>query len=172
HLAAAQPFALDLAAAAREATALDPPPAFFTILGDVTQGNQKDQFELVDASLAGLGVPYIPVPGNHDWYDGGTAWFAHYGPDNYSFDIDKVHFVVWNMSMSEDDIRSYLGAELSPVAEGMAIVAMTHAPPSEAVTDVLRSLGVDYVLTGHTHSNRVVDHDGVIELNTEPMLMG
>ena len=172
HLSQAQPFGDDLTQAAADATALDPAPAFFTILGDITQGNLPEQFELVDRSLAGLAAPYIPVPGNHDWYDGGATWVAHYGPDNYSFDIDTTHFVVWNMAMSEDDIRSYLGAELAHVANGMAIVALTHAPPSEAVTDVLRALGVDYVLTGHTHSNRVVDHDGVIELNTEPMLMG
>jgi outer membrane protein assembly factor BamB/predicted phosphodiesterase len=172
HLSPSQPFGGDLAQAMADATALDPPPAFVTILGDITQGNAPEHFELVDRSLAGITVPYIPVPGNHDWYDGGAQWFAHYGPDNYSFDIDTTHFVVWNMAMSDAEIRDYLGAELSHVASGMAIVAMTHAPPSEAVTDVLRSLGVDYVLTGHTHSNRVVDHDGVIELNTEPFLMG
>ena len=172
HLAPIQPFAGDLAQAAADATALDPPPAFFTILGDITQGNEISHFMLVDASLAGLNAPYVPVPGNHDWYDGGATWFAHYGPDNYSFDIDTTHFVVWNMAMSEQQIRDYLGAELSHVAQGMSIVAMTHGPPSPRVTDALRSLGVDYVLTGHTHSNRVVDHDGVIELNSEPLLMG
>lgn len=172
HIAPVQPFGNDLAQAAADATALDPAPAFFTILGDITQGAQSDHFELVDRQLAGLAAPYVPVPGNHDWYDGGAAWFAHYGPDNYSFDIGTTHFVVWNMAMSEREIRDYLGAELSHVPPGMAIVAMTHAPPSEPVTDTLRSLGVDYVLTGHTHSNRVVDHDGVIEINSEPMLMG
>ena len=172
HLALDQPFAEDLAQVAADATALDPPPAFFTILGDITQGNQLDQFQLVDRSLAGLSAPYVPVPGNHDWYDRGATWFAHYGPDNYSFDVGTTHFVVWNMAMSEQEIRDYLGAELSHVAQGMSIVALTHAPPSERVTDTLRSLGVDYVLTGHTHSNRVVDHDGVIELNSEPLLMG
>jgi len=172
HISPANPFGGDLTHAAADAIALDPPPAFFTILGDITQSNQREQFELVDRSLAGIAAPYVPVPGNHDWYDGGAAWFAHYGPDNYSFDIDTTHFVVWNMAMSQDEIRSYLGAELAQVAGGMAIVALTHAPPSAAVIDVLRSLGVDYVLTGHTHSNRVVDHDGVIELNTEPFLMG
>ncbi|HET7499521.1 MAG TPA: PQQ-binding-like beta-propeller repeat protein [Kofleriaceae bacterium] len=172
HLSPAQPFANDLMQAMADAVALDPPPAFVTILGDITQGNAPDQFELVDRSLAGMTVPYIPVPGNHDWYDGGTTWFSHYGPDNYSFDIDTTHFVVWNMAMSEGEIRDYLGAELSHVPAGMAIVALTHAPPSDTVTDALRALGVDYVLTGHTHSNRVVDHDGVIELNTEPFLMG
>lgn len=172
HLALDQPFVNDLAQVAADATALDPPPAFFTILGDITQGNQPEQFALVDRAVAGLNAPYVPVPGNHDWYDGGETWFAHYGPDNYSFDIGTTHFVVWNMAMGEQQIRDYLGAELSHVAQGMAIVAMTHGPPSERVTDTLRSLGVDYVLTGHTHSNRVVDHDGVIELNSEPLLMG
>jgi uncharacterized protein (TIGR03382 family) len=117
-------------------------------------------------------VPYVPVPGNHDWYDGGAAWFAHYGPDNYSFDLGGVHFVVWNMSMAEDAIREYLGAELKRVPRTMPVVALTHAPPSDAVVAALRELGVDYVLTGHTHTNRVVDHDGLIELNTEPLVMG
>jgi outer membrane protein assembly factor BamB len=172
HLAPVQPFANDLGPVAADATALDPAPAFFTILGDITQGNEPAHFALVDRALAGMSVPYVPVPGNHDWYDGGAEWFAHYGPDNYSFDIDATHFVVWNMAMPEAQIRDYLGAELSHVAQGMAIVAMTHAPPSPGVIDVLRSLGVSYVLTGHTHSNRVVDHDGVIELNSEPLLMG
>ncbi|MBC7977808.1 MAG: metallophosphoesterase, partial [Myxococcales bacterium] len=172
HISYGNPFGNDLAQAAADATALDPAPAFFTILGDITQGNQLDQFQLVDRQLEGLGTPYIPVPGNHDWYDGGATWFSHYGPDNYSFDVGGTHFVVWNMAMPEQAIRDYLGAELSRVAEGMAIVAMTHAPPSAGVVDTLRSLGVDYVLTGHTHSNRVVDHDGVIEINAEPMLMG
>ncbi|HTR54568.1 MAG TPA: PQQ-binding-like beta-propeller repeat protein [Kofleriaceae bacterium] len=164
--------AADLAAIAREATALDPAPAFFTILGDITQGGTDPELALVDRALAGLDVPYIPVPGNHDWYDGGDAWFRHYGPDNYSFDLAGVHFVVWNMAMTEDDIRAYLGAELARVAKGMPIVALTHAPPSPGVVDVLRELGVSYVLTGHAHSNRATDHDGVIELNTEPLLMG
>ncbi len=164
--------AADLANAASVATQLEPAPAFFTILGDITQGNRDAEFQLVDAALDGLGVPYVPVPGNHDWYDGGAAWYAHYGPDNYSFDIGDTHFVVWNMAMSEADIRLYLGAELSRVTASMTVVALTHAPPSESVTNALRELGVDYVLTGHAHSNRVVDHGGLIELNTQPMLMG
>ena len=174
HLAYTQEYfgSRDLAAIAAEATALDPPPAFFTVLGDVTQGSRDADYALVDAALAGLTVPWIPVPGNHDWYDDGEAWFKRYGPDNYSFDLGGVHFVVWNMNMSDAEIRMYLGAELSRVAKDMPIVALTHAPPPPGVIDTLRELGVDYVLTGHTHSNRAVDHDGFIELNTEPLLMG
>jgi len=172
HLTIAQPFFGELGEVATAATSLDPPPAFFTILGDITSGNQDAQFDLVDASLAGLGIPYIPVPGNHDWYDEGETWFRRYGPDNYSFDLDRVHFVVWNMAMPVADIERYLGAELARVAPDMTIVALTHAPPIPQIIDVLHGLGVDYVLTAHTHTNRAVDHGGLVELTTEPLLMG
>ncbi len=171
HISPNASFEYDLAAVARAATALDPPPAFFTILGDITQGNQDYEFVTVDDQLAGLGVPYVPVPGNHDWYDDGVMWKRHYGPDNYSFDIDRVHFIVWNMAMDPEEIAAYLGKELARVHD-MTIVALTHAPPAPGVIAVLRRLGVAYVLTGHTHTNRVFDHDGIIELNTEPLLMG
>ena len=172
HMKADQAFFADLRGVALDAVALDPPPAFFTILGDVTQGNQAREFDAVDRSLAYLDIPYVPVPGNHDWYDGGAAWFAHYGPDNYSFDIDDTHFVVWNMAMDVAHLERYLGAELAGVAPSMTIVALTHAPPAADVVRVLERLGVDYVLTGHTHTNRVVDHGGLRELATEPLLMG
>ena len=109
-------------------------------------------------------MPYVPVPGNHDWYDDGATWKKRYGPDNYSFDVGDVHFVVWNMAMTDAENQAYLGAELAFVDHRMTIVALTHAPPTAAVTAALRDLGVAYVLTGHTHSNRLVDHDGVIEL--------
>ncbi|MBS1125014.1 MAG: metallophosphoesterase, partial [Deltaproteobacteria bacterium] len=67
---------------------------------------------------------------------------------------------------------TYLGAELARVAPDMTIVALTHAPPIPRIIDALHRLGVDYVLTAHTHTNRVVDHGGLIELTTEPLLMG
>ncbi|MGE0870072.1 MAG: PQQ-binding-like beta-propeller repeat protein [Kofleriaceae bacterium] len=172
HISPKHPFGLDLDRVLDNAIATDQAPAFFTILGDLTQGNGEDQFDLIDAAVAQLDVPFIPVPGNHDWYDGGEAWFARFGPDNYSFDIGTVHFVVWNMAMAAEDIAGYLGAELERVAPGMTVVAMTHAPPAPDIIDVLRDLGVDYLLTGHTHSNRVVDHGGLLELATEPLLMG
>ena len=174
HLAASQQLngVFDLATAAAEATALDPPPAFLAIVGDITQGGTDDELDLVDAALAGLDVPWIPVPGNHDWYNGEAAWAKRYGPDNYSFDVANVHFVVWNMALDEGAIETYLEAELARVPKTMTIVALTHAPPSVAVLEALHALNVRYVLSGHAHSNRVVDHDGVIELNSEPLLMG
>jgi len=164
--------ASDLASVVDLVSTAAPTPAFFTVLGDITQGGDPRELELVDGALANLAVPWVPVPGNHDWYDKGVGWHRHWGPDNYSFDLGGAHFVVWNMSQPEDDIRAFLAGDLAHVDPAMTIVALTHAPPSDAISDLLRSLGATAVLTGHTHSNRVVDHGGLVELVTEPLLMG
>ncbi|MEP6861119.1 MAG: PQQ-binding-like beta-propeller repeat protein [Deltaproteobacteria bacterium] len=146
-------------------------PALFTILGDITQGGTKDQFDAVEQALTELaGVPWIPVPGNHDWYDTGLMWAKRIGPDNYSFDFAGVHFLVWNMALDEDQIVAFLSGDLHRVKT--PIVALTHAPPSPQILAVLDQLNVRYVLTGHSHSNRVVHHPGVTEFTTEPLLMG
>ena len=172
HIAPDQPFASDLAAAAKHATALTPAPAFLAITGDITQGNSDQEFDMIQAQLGDLGVPFISVPGNHDWYDGGATWHHRFGPDNYSFDIGTVHFVVWNMSLSDAGIQAYLAAELAHVDPAMTVVAFSHAPPAPDTIATLRTAGVDYVITGHTHTNRVIDHGGMLEINSEPMLMG
>ncbi len=173
HLAATQPFALDLGAAARAAVSGTPPPSLLVLVGDVTQGGRAEQAELVDAELEGLGVPVVRVPGNHDWYDGGDAWTRRYGPDNYSFDLGGVHFVAWNMALTDPEVVAFVRADLARVdRDALTVVALTHAPPSPAVAAALRELGVTAVLTGHLHGNRAVDHDGVRELSTEPLLMG
>ena len=162
-------YLMDLADGVASATADG--PAMFTILGDITQGGTKDQFDNVDQALGELaGMPWIPVPGNHDWYDSGLTWAKRVGPDNYSFDLAGVHFVVWNMALDEDEIVTFLREDLHRVTT--PVIALTHAPPSPQIISVLEQLHVRYVLTGHAHSNRVVEHPGVTEFNTEPFLMG
>jgi outer membrane protein assembly factor BamB len=161
------------AAAVEQAVALDPPPRFFTIVGDVTQANRPDDFADVDAVLGDLDVPWIPVAGNHDWYDGGAAWRDRYGPASFSFDIQSVHFVVWNAQDSDPVSQAFFEKELALVDPSMMVIVMGHAAPSPAVIATMRNLGVDYLLTGHWHANRVVDHGGgLIELNTQTFVMG
>jgi outer membrane protein assembly factor BamB/predicted phosphodiesterase len=162
----------ELAAAMRQATALDPPPRFFTILGDVTQANQPDELRQIAEAASALAVPWIPVAGNHDWYDGGVAWRAAFGPESYSFDIGDVHFVVVNTTADPLDIIGFLERELAFVPPDATIVVMAHAPLGGEVIDVMRQRGVDLFLAGHWHVNRVWDHGSLVELDTEPFLMG
>jgi predicted phosphodiesterase len=162
----------DLAAALAQATALEPAPRFVTILGDVTQANQPDELDQIAAAIADLAVPWVPVAGNHDWYDGGAAWRARFGPESYSFEIGAVHFVVANTTADDEAIAGYLSRELADVDPARTIVLLAHAPLSAAVVEVMEARGVDLYLAGHWHANRAWDHGALLELDTGPLLMG
>jgi len=159
-------------AAIGQATRLDPPPRFFTILGDLTQANEPAELEQVALGAAALDVPWVPVSGNHDWYDGGAAWRAALGPEIYSFDIADVHFVVVSTNVLDDELRVFVARELALVRGDPTIVVMGHEPLELPTMTELRELGVDVYLAGHWHANRAVHFDGLLELDTEPFLMG
>ncbi len=162
----------ELTAALVQALALPAPPRFFTIVGDITQANRPEDFAAVNRGLDAITVPWVPVPGNHDWYDGGAAWRATWGPDAYSFDVGAVHVVVWNSSAPLDETLALLREDLRAVAPEATVIALGHEPPTDGLAAAMRRLGVDALFTGHWHANRVVDHDGLLELNTQPLLMG
>ncbi len=162
----------DLADAIDQAIGLPEPPRFFTIVGDVTQGNQPGEFARIDAALDGVTVPWVPVPGNHDWYDGGAAWRARWGPDNYSFDVGDLHVIVWDTNLSDDRQIGFVTADLAHVAPSMTVVGLGHASPNDAVADQLAALGVDYLFTGHWHANRRVEREGLVEWGTQTFVMG
>jgi outer membrane protein assembly factor BamB len=162
----------ELAAAIGQATALVPAPRFFTILGDVTQSNQPEELDQIARAVDGLAVPWVPVAGNHDWYDGGVAWRARFGPEAYSFDVGDVHVVVIDTNDDDAAIAGFLERELGFVAPAATIVVLGHAPLRAEVIDTMERLGVDLYLAGHWHANRVVDHGALIELDTQPFLMG
>ncbi|MBE7448459.1 MAG: metallophosphoesterase [Kofleriaceae bacterium] len=119
----------DLRDAIDQAIALPYPVRFLSIVGDVTQGNRPEEFDRVDAALAGTPMPWVPVAGNHDWYDGGATWRARWGPDNYSFVIGDIHFVVWDTNLSEADQLAFFEADLASVPPTRTVVALGHGSP-------------------------------------------
>lgn len=162
----------DLADAIDQAIALPEPPRFFTIVGDVTQANRPDEFARVEEALRDVAVPWIPVAGNHDWYDGGRAWRERWGPDNYSFDVGDLHVIVWDTNLGEDVQLDFFRADLADVPAATTVVALGHASPDDDVADELAALGVDYMFTGHWHANRRVERDGLVEWGTQTLIMG
>ncbi|HVV86944.1 MAG TPA: PQQ-binding-like beta-propeller repeat protein [Kofleriaceae bacterium] len=161
----------DLEDALSQAVALDVPPRFFTIVGDVTQDGPGD-FARVDAALTNIDVPWVPVPGGHDWFDGGAAWRATWGPPDYSFDVGNLHFIVWDTNASAEDQVRFFQEDLADVDRSMTVVALGHQPPPSAVAQQLADLGVKYLFTGHWHANRRVDLDGLVEWGTQNLVMG
>ncbi|MBK9030796.1 MAG: PQQ-binding-like beta-propeller repeat protein [Myxococcales bacterium] len=162
----------DLADAIDQAISLPTPPRFFTIVGDITQGNAPDQFERVQAALAGVTVPWVPVAGNHDWYDGGGTYRRYFGPDNYSFDVGNLHVVVWDANLSEPTQVAFFAADLALVDPAMIVIGLGHGSPKDEVADQLAALGVDYLFTGHWHANRKVERTGLVEWGTQTLVMG
>lgn len=161
-----------LRSALEQATDLVPEPWFIAVTGDITQGNQPDQFQDVLEASAGISTPYVPIPGNHDWYDGGDAYRQYFGPPNYSFEAGGVHFVVLNDQQPEDTRRTFLDLDLATITGDPVVVAFIHAPPEAIALADIESAGVDYLFSGHLHSNRVLVHDTLLEYNTQPMIMG
>lgn len=162
----------DLAAAVAQATSLPDPPRFFTILGDITQGGADAEYQRVDAALADLDTAWVPVAGNHDWYDGGGTYRHDMGPDNYSFDVGGLHVVVWDTNLDGDDQVAFFAADLAHVSPGTTVIALGHIPPDDDVAQRIADLGVDYMFTGHWHANRRVAHGTMTEWGTQTFVMG
>lgn len=166
------PGPLVLEDALAQATDLPEPPRFLTVVGDLTQSNALAEFDRLRAALATTPVPWVPVPGNHDWYDGGFNYRMTFGPDSYSFDMGDVHVVVWDTNLADEDQIAFFSQDLARVAPSMRVVGLGHESPSDEVSTALAELGVDYLFTGHWHANRRVDRDGLVEWGTQPMIMG
>jgi outer membrane protein assembly factor BamB len=172
---------VDGAATARafaEVSALVPAPAFLTVLGDVTQSNDPAQYQALHDALGSLTIPFVPVPGNHDWPDGGALYRSNFGPPSYSFDAGGVHFVVLELPAGNWDADlAFLDQDLAYVVPGTPIAVFTHFPPALSPEDDpfisgLVQRGVKWLFTGHWHQNRVLRHDnGLIDFNMSPMVM-
>jgi outer membrane protein assembly factor BamB len=162
----------DMTRVVGQALALDEPARFFTVTGDVTQQAKPGDFDQVQHALAHLPVPWVPVPGNHDWYDGGNNYRHRWGPDNYSFTTGGVHFVVWNSATPPGQLVHFFQEDLRGVDPATTVIALGHIPPRDDLVAHMQAAGVDYLFTGHWHSNRRVVHDKVIELGTQNLLTG
>ncbi len=155
----------------QQATDLEPRPHFIAVTGDLTQ-SKPEQFATVLAAAAAIDTPYVPVPGNHDWYDGGAAYRRHLGPPTYAFNAGGAHFIVLNDASSLDERVRFVERDLALLTGDPTVVAFMHAPPGDELVAALAARGVDALLTGHMHSNRLLRHDGLVEYNTEPLAMG
>jgi outer membrane protein assembly factor BamB len=154
-----------------QAIAVEPAPRFIALTGDLAQSNQPEQYAILAQVASVLPVALVPVPGNHDWYDGGESYRAALGPPTYSFDCGGARFVVLNDNSSvpgawADFLASDLADNTAPV------VAFVHRPPEDRELDLLEAAGVDYLFTGHWHSNGVFRRGDLLQLNTEPMVRG
>ncbi|HKE15211.1 MAG TPA: PQQ-binding-like beta-propeller repeat protein [Kofleriaceae bacterium] len=158
--------------ALEQAAGTDPPPWFIAVTGDLTAGTFDAEFDALSSALRGLRVPLVPVVGNHDWQDEGVRYRRRLGPPMYSFDSGGVHFIVLNCMAGPDAELAFVDADLGARRPAGLVAAFTHYTPSNALAAELARRGVRYVFTGHSHDNRVMERGSLLEVNTEPAVMG
>lgn len=162
--------ALGLALAQVRAAA--PAARFVALLGDLSQSAFADELAEVDQATRATGLPLVPVPGNHDWYDLGVAYAARFGPDQYSLEVPGARVLVWNGNLDDAAIAAFVAAELADAPTGM-VIALGHQSPSDALAATMAQLGVDALLTGHWHAARGLPRaPGLREWGVPPLTMG
>ena len=156
---------------------------FYLALGDIV-GDNLSLYKRLNRIVGQIGIPAYNVMGNHDMnyqvpdrqYEAET-FKSIFGPDYYSFNYGKVHFVVLNdieykgWNNAENKHGGYIGSigdkqlewlknDISLVPENYLIVINKHIPLSggyekenrKALFEILKNRKHLLATAGHTHS--------------------
>ncbi len=154
---------------------------FGVTLGDILFDNLAI-FQEHNEAIALLGIPWYNVLGNHDINFDATSdkqsdetFEKFYGPNYYSFEYGKVHFVVldnvdWQHGSTREDGRgkyeaglgtqqmAWLRENLSMVPKDRLVVLMMHIPIQELkektqVMQLLSERPYSLSVSAHTHTH-------------------
>lgn len=168
-------------------------PCFAINLGDLVYNYMVAYDDYLDIS-AGFGAPMFNVMGNHDYdqttlFDSslGSMYFETYiGPQNYSFDMGQIHYIVlsdivYNRQSAEARYRSgleertmrWLENDLRDVPKERTIVVCEHSQLFKKATSyssknlnfkryiaLLGAYDRVYSWAGHNHQNYSFDYAG------------
>jgi 3',5'-cyclic AMP phosphodiesterase CpdA len=156
---------------------------FLLHTGDLVDEGIDSQWQEFDGIIAGFGLPFYPVPGNHDGLSGKLdGYLAHSGSPaaHYSFDRGPVHFTLadsHNGGINGAEL-AWLRDDLAATTQPLKIVVLHHPPFDPDGSDHIMAYGndgfmalmaeqqVDYVFAGHIHAYARAERDGVVYIYT------
>ena len=144
--------------------------------GDLTDNATDAEFMQYKTGTTASKLPVWPAVGNHEYFNAGPSTYEaridnyrrHVGPEWYSFDHGKRHFLVLenNGAAPIEEQREWIEADLEAHARGKRVVVLMHMPmnvpfgsPSayDDYAGLLEQYETELVLVGHEHSNDVDD---------------
>lgn len=166
---------------------LSPASRSVVITGDLVEHGSPSEFvELMDA-VADTPVPVNLVPGNHDHMhtgrkglvsrnnyiinDGNPELFeAMVGPRWFSYDVAGLHVVVmdWHtheLGLDNTAQEEWIRNDLAAAGENTPYILCMHDQPGHSIMDRLPRMPLA-TFSGHWHTSRVVDIDGVLHVNS------
>jgi predicted phosphodiesterase len=171
-------------------------PLFMLAVGDYTRNSLLSEIDLFLQKTADLPFPIYYVKGNHESRCQGDAHYRRFfGPENFSFIIDRMLFVILDTSASVHDKRGYqVTAEAFQTAEKALAehpgvpwkFLVLHAPPhplhgpylhadlnsnlsdqhGQRIRAISEKNQVAYVLSGHAHLYARGVENGVVYLTS------
>lgn len=163
--------------------ALSPETRFIVVNGDFIHYGFNEEYHLALYNFRKTELPVLANIGNHEVQDGGRMMFKRiFGAPYYSFNISKNQFIFLDNSFGSIDVgqHEWLKNELSkdfekriifihippinPVTESLDI--LPHTPEHEILEEAFQEARVSFVVSGHIHSFREFEKDGVSYLIT------
>ena len=108
-------------------------PDFSIGLGDLVGMARLYQFEILKDQLAGTGVPFRVIPGNHDIDPFGSLapYEAAFGPADWRLDVGNVTFLALDSAagpVSDRSRATFVEAATRASAAGRRVIVFTHRP--------------------------------------------
>ncbi|MFB3896690.1 MAG: PQQ-binding-like beta-propeller repeat protein [bacterium] len=169
--------AADFLNAITELNRLNPPPGFIISTGDLlNRGSDTTQYELYKDQINRSQVRWYNAFGNHDANTGenrAANYRAYLGPDYYSFDYGAYHFIVLNSVLTTAQ-QPWLQNDLRILGKTKPLIFMQHYPPQDPIRhDPIKNIpNAKALITGHWHSNKLMEENGHFYINTPPLRTG
>jgi hypothetical protein len=158
-------------------------------VGDIAWSDSTILQPMYDVT-AKTGFPVFFVEGNHDQWAGQKKYNEIYGPDHYSFNRGKIHYITFYNYLLDSNLSSnpypsksvidWIKKDLAGVPADKAIVFLVHVPIawnygniSQTIYDLVNNREtVTHFISGHTHtiSNTIIS-DKLFD-HTLPAAMG
>ncbi|MFD5278258.1 PQQ-binding-like beta-propeller repeat protein [Pseudarthrobacter sp. NPDC058362] len=166
---------------------LSPASRSVIVTGDLVDNGTAEEFAGLLDAVAGAPVPVNLVPGNHDHMhagrsgrisrnnyivnDGNPALYESLvGPRWFSYNVAGLHVVVMDWHTHELGLdhtvqEEWLRNDLAAAGEDAPYILCMHDQPGHPIMDRLPRKPLA-TFSGHWHTSRVVDIDGVLHVNS------